>query len=264
MKSSSNEINGRRRTLAPLLGLGLALTAGSAMAEIDAEAQRVVRSMADYLGGLSALSVQADVDNEVIDLAGQKLQLTSSVELLLQRPDKLWMHRQGPFADAELTFDGKQISLLGKQLNAYLQIEAPGDIEAGIEAFRASTGLDAPGADLLFADPYPALTAAAHSAAYRGTAFVNGVECDYLTFRGDKADWQLWVQHGDTPLPMKYVITTKWMTGAPQYAVRFRNWDTQPKIAAERFIFSAPKGATKLDEISVDATGELMAEGGMQ
>jgi hypothetical protein len=77
-------------------------------------------------------------------------------------------------------------------------------------------------------------------------------------------DWQLWVQHGDTPLPMKYVITTKWLTGAPQYAVRFRNWDTAPEVSAEQFAFSAPEGARELDEISVDAAGELMANGGKQ
>ncbi len=264
MNSSNEKTIGSRCALAPLIGLGLALAAGSATAEIDPEAQRVVRAMADYLGGLSALSVQADVDNEVIDLAGQKLQLTSSVELLVQRPDKLWLHRQGPFADAELSFDGKQIALLGKQLNAYALIEAPGDIDTAIETVRNDIGLDAPGADLLFADPFPALTAKANIGSYRGTAFVNGVECDYLTFRGDKVDWQLWVQHGDTPLPMKYVITTKWLTGAPQYAVRFRNWDTGPEIAAEQFVFSAPEGSRKLDGISVDATGELMAEGGEQ
>ncbi len=55
---------------------------------------------------------------------------------------------------------------------------------------------------------------------------------------------------------MKYIITTKWLTGAPQHSVRFREWNTKPKIEADRFTFTAPKGATKLEVISVDEMGE--------
>ena len=85
--SNDRETVGNRRALAGLAGLGLVLAAGPAAADIEPEAARLVRAMADYMGGLSAFSVEADVDNEVIDLAGQKLQLTSSAELLLQRPE---------------------------------------------------------------------------------------------------------------------------------------------------------------------------------
>ena len=70
-------------------------------------------------------------------------------------------------------------------------------------------------------------------------------------------DWQIWVKAGDEPLPMKYVITTKWMTGAPQYSVQLSNWNTKPVIASSRFKFVAPKGADKLEALPVDETGEI-------
>jgi len=73
-------------------------------------------------------------------------------------------------------------------------------------------------------------------------------------------DWQIWIQTGDTPLPMKYVITSKWLTGAPQYTASFRNWNTNPKIDASQFEFTAPKGAQKLDSIAVNEAGQLMIE----
>ncbi len=58
------------------------------------------------------------------------------------------------------------------------------------------------------------------SSGYYGTAYVGGIECHYLSFRSTKVDLQLWVKVGDEPLPMKYVITSKWITGAPQYSVQ--------------------------------------------
>ena len=70
----------------------------------------------------------------------------------------------------------------------------------------------------------------------------------------------MWVKAGDEPLPMKYVITSKWLTGAPQYTARFHNWNTKPEIDASQFEFKAPEGARKLDSISVNEAGQLMIE----
>lgn len=246
------------------IGLGLASVPVLADGSIDPDASSILRAMADHLGGLPAFSAQADVDNEVIDLQGQKLQLSSSVNLVVQRPGNLYVHRHGPFADVEFFFDGKTMSVYGRELNVYAQFPALGAIKDGVEEMRIETGLDAPGADLLFADPYQALTEDAISGTYRGTAFVNGVECDYLTFRGNRADWQLWVTHGERPLPMKYVITTKWLTGAPQYSVRFRNWNTEPSIAETQFAFAPPEGARSVETLSAGKAGELKRGGDAQ
>jgi len=60
---------------------------------------------------------------------------------------------------------------------------------------------------------------------------------------------------------MKYIITTKWVAGAPQYSVRFRDWNKKPRIEAKRFEFSATGGARKLETIEVNEMGELMIKG---
>jgi hypothetical protein len=46
---------------------------------------------------------------------------------------------------------------------------------------------------------------------------------------------------------MKYVVTTKWVTGAPQYEIRLRDWDTNPEIEAGEFSFSVPEDVKNLD-----------------
>lgn len=242
--------------------LCLALAAGQVTAAegIDPEVDKVLRSMSAYLGGLPSFSVNADIGTEIIDLEGQKIQLSSSSAITIQRPNKLHVRRQGALVDAEMIVDGKTLTIYGKERNLYFQTENPGNIDEVIDAIRTGIGLDAPAADLMYADPYPTLASGVNSSTYLGTAFVNGVESHHLAFRQDKVDWQLWVKAGDQPLPMKYIVTTKWMTGAPQYSVRFQDWNTKPQIEADQFAFSAPEGAKRLTAIAVDHVGEPIIE----
>jgi hypothetical protein len=258
--------NIRRLILAGAVALIVNFLAIPAMSadSIDPEADKILKSMSDYLGGLSAFSMNADIDNEIVDLAGQKLQLSSGSTIIIERPGKLYMHRQGAYADVEIIFNGKVLTIHGKNKNAYLQTKSTGSVDNAFKTLENEIGLDAPGADLLLANPYPSLSDGIMSSAYLGTAYVNGIECHYLTFRAAQVDWQLWVQTGETPLPMKYVITTKWVTGAPQYSIRFRDWNTKPQIEADQFVFTVPEGAKKLDTLPVNEVGELMIKGGQK
>lgn len=224
---------------------------------IDPDADRILQSMSSYLGGTKAFSMNADVDFEIVGLNGQKLQLSSFIKFVMERPAKFHLTRKAMVADAELIFDGKTLTLHGKNLNFYAQVQVPGTTDDAIRAFELETGLAAPGADLMFADPYAVLSTGVVSGVYVGTAYVNGVECHHLAFREAKTDWQLWVKAGDEPLPMKYVITSKWVTGAPQFEIRYRDWNTSPKIKGEEFVFSAPEGATKLESMPENEMGEL-------
>ncbi len=224
---------------------------------MDPEAGKILRSMSVFMGNLSSFSAKADIDKEIIDLEGQKLQFSSSADIILKRPGNLYINRQGAIADVELIFDGKLLTIYGRNLNVYYQMDSPGTTDTAIENLHHAIGLDTPGADLLNTDAFTRLSEGVVSSAYLGTAYVNGVECHYLTFREAQVDWQLWINAEGDPLPMKYIITTKWMTGAPQYAIRFHEWNTAPKIKPGQFDFKVPKGAKKLEAVHVGENGEL-------
>jgi hypothetical protein len=214
--------------------------------------------MSSYLAGIKAFSMNADISFEVVTKQGEKLALCSSATIVVQRPAQLWMHRKGRVADAEVIFDGKTLTLYGKKRNVYYQTDvAAGTIDDAIRAYEQQTGIPAPGADLLFSDPYAILSSGIESSAYYGMAYVGGIECHHLAFREDKVDWQLWVQTGDRPLPMKYVITTPWQTGSPSYELALRDWNTNPQIPDGQFTFSPPDGATKLDTIPTSEADEF-------
>jgi hypothetical protein len=217
--------------------------------------------MTSYLADLKTFTADYDVDNEVVDRAGQKLQYSASGAIAVERPGKLHITRRGAFVDGELIFDGKTISLYGKDANIYAQISSPGPtIEEAIEEVRVATGIDAAGADLILADAYTSLTADVERGVDVGIGYVGGVECDHLAFRGPSVDWQIWIQTGEKPLPMKYVITTKWVTGAPQYTIRFQNWNVDPQLETKTFEFSPAAGAKKIEQVQADEIGELTEE----
>ncbi len=244
-------------TIAGAFSMAIGLTATPTYAQpIEPEADKILHAMANYVAGLKTFTADYDVDDEVVTTEGEKLQYSASGSIALERPGKLRVSRKDSFVDAELTFDGKTISILSKKLNVYGQLESPGPtIDEAIEEVRSATGFDASGGDLLAADPYAVLTEDVTQGDHVGTGLIGGFECDHLAFRNPRVDWQIWVQKGDEPLPLKYVITTKWVTGAPQYTLRLRNWNVKPQIDPAMFKFTAPAGATKRDGIHADEIG---------
>lgn len=166
----------------------------------------------------------------------------------------------GPFSQSEVVFDGTTISLRDTMRNIYAQLPSPGHtVDDATEELRAATGLDAPGADFLANDPYRLLMDGVTEGVLVGSGFVGGVECDHLAFRTDLVDWQIWINKSGRPLPLKYVITTKWTTGAPQYTLRLNNWSAAA-VDAALFTFAVPKDGTRVDRVQADATGDVSVE----
>jgi hypothetical protein len=226
-------------TLAAALSL-----AQTASAEDDAV--RVLQAMSNYVASQKTISATFDSDVEVITPDLQKIQFTSSGQVLLSRPDKIRATRIGGYTDVELVFDGKTLSFLGKHRNAYAQLEAPGTVDQLIDVLQNKYGAVMPGADLLLSKSYDELTADVTAAMHIGQGVVDGVECEHLAFRAHETDWQIWIEVGARPIPRKYVITSKTMAGAPQYTLRIKDWKTDVAAGADAFAFNPPSGATKI------------------
>lgn len=239
-----------------VLVVSLPASAQPAMSE---DAEMLLRSMSDYLGGLSSFSMDYEADLEFLTGEGQKLQSISTGSILVRRPDGAHITRSGPFLDSELFYDGSAISLVSRNINSYFQMDAPSHLDLAIEEFRIETGFTAAGADLLMENAFDVLAEGVTSGEHVGAAVIDGILCYHLAFRGKVADWQIWIRGDDQPVPMKYVITTKWMTGAPQYSVRLRNWNVDPRVDDGMFEFKAPAGATRLESLAVDELGEIAA-----
>jgi hypothetical protein len=250
--------------------VGLVLAAVSASVHPsnadETNARELVKAMSDYLGAQEKLSFSFDSSVAAITGDLQKVEFASSGTVSLSRPDKIRVTRTGGFADVEMVFDGKQLSILGKNIDRYMQVEAPGTVDQLFDFLRANLGVEAPGADLLLANVDDALMEAVVDVKDLGSGVINGVECNHLAFRTRSVDWQIWITMGDEPRPCRYVVTSKLVALAPEYRVDVRDWKTGTAVAADDFGFN-PGAATKGDTAELRSLDELhypAAEGGAQ
>jgi hypothetical protein len=230
-------------TTATLLIFTISLTA-SAQAQ---DAGKILRAMSDYVTSQKTLSLTFDSSIEVITSELQKIQFTSSGEVWLARPDKIRATRTGGYADVELVFDGKTVTLLGKNINAFAQAEIPGSVDQLIDWLRDQFNMAMPGADLLSSEVYDHLMAEVIDAKHIGQGVIDGVDCEHLAFRTVDVDWQLWIEAGPRPIPRMYVISNKAVTGAPQYTLRIKEWRAEIPTATDSFVFKPPAEAQKVE-----------------
>ena len=118
----------------------------------EAQAKSLLKAMSDYLAAQKTISFDYDTNLELVTNQQQKIGLASSGTLTFERPDKLHATRTGGFANLEMVFDGKSLSLLGKNANVYAQIEAPGTIDHLVDELRDKYHRPVPAADLLMSD----------------------------------------------------------------------------------------------------------------
>jgi hypothetical protein len=88
-----------------------------------------------------------------------------------------------------------------------------------------------------------------------GTRDVDGTECYHLVFKGDAVDWQIWIETGDRPLPHKIVITYRDAPGVPTYRAKIGDWNLDPDLAKDRFVFAPPADADKVDILPIADEG---------
>lgn len=216
---------------------------------------KILKAMADYLGGQKTLSASFESDIEIITPELQKIQFVSSGQIKLSRPDKLRVSRTGGYSDIDLVYDGKTLALYGNDAKSYVQAEAPGTVDEMVAGMQARSGLGMPGTDLILSNAFDELMATTIEGKHIGQGVIDGVECEHLAFRTPDTDWQIWIEPGAKPVPHKYVITSKTLAGAPQYTLRIKDWKTDAFADADTFVFKAPAGATKIDLNAVAMAG---------
>ena len=188
-----------RATLGAATAAVILLAATSAVRADDSA--NILKSMTDYLGTQKSLSASFDSDIEIITPELQKIQFASSGQMKLSRPDKLRVRRTGGYADVELVYDGKTISVYGNNAKSYVQADLPGTVDQMIDAIQARSGVGLPGTDLLFSDAFDVMMASVLDGEHIGLGVVDGVECEHLAFRGPDTDWQIWIDRSEARAP---------------------------------------------------------------
>jgi hypothetical protein len=247
------------RRIVPVIALAILTLAGSPQrnyaqpAGLDPQAEKLLRRMSDYLASRQQFSLKAESMLEAVLRSGQKIQFDSPATLEVSRPNKLRAHRKGDIINQEFFYDGKTLTLYNPKENLYASTAAPPTIDEMLDFAREKLDVIAPASELLYKNAADRMLKESSSGFVVGPSVIGGVKCTHLAFRGSELDWQIWIEDGDKPLPRKFILTSKKVTGEPGFTVLVKSWDVTPKLTDKEFSFAPPKGAKKIEFLQLTA-----------
>lgn len=177
-----------RFSLMSAAALALAAFTPSTANADEGFAKDSLKKMSEYLASQQVISFEYDSSLEVVTKDDQRLGFASSGTLTLSRPDRVRATRQGGFVNVEMMFDGKTLTLLGKNANIYTQVEEPGTVDRLIDELRHKYGRPLPAADLLLSNSYEELMSEVKDVKDLGSGVIGGVECNSFAFRTEEVD----------------------------------------------------------------------------
>ena len=214
---------------------------------VDTRADEVLREMSAFLGSLDQFTFHTENSTDEVLDSGQLIQLSQGVDLAIRRPDRFWASAQGDIVTQQFFYDGKSVTLFNSEENVYATIDAPATIDAALDYTVKAFELKAPLTALLVSDMYSRVSPSIATGMYLGLHRVQGTSCHHLAFTSRDVDWQIWIDAGDKPWPLKVIITSKRVAGAPQFTALLSDWTTSGKLKDSKFKFNAPKSAHKIE-----------------
>ena len=81
---------------------------------------------------------------------------------------------------------------------------------------------------------------------------VGGVTTTHLAFAKPNLEWEIWIG-ADDHLPRRLDVTYTDVDGRPTGSVTFSEWKLNPTIAPDRFVFTPPEGAKRIEFSKLEA-----------
>jgi len=213
---------------------------------IDPAAIAAVERMEDYLKTLTAYAVHAETTTDEVLIAGPKVQYGGETNVTVRLPDRLHASfSREDMEEQQFFYDGSTLTIWLKDRSSWASAPVPATVGEMIALVREKYALSMPLDDLVRDAVRKELLKSVKAGIVIGTGRVGGVECDHLGFHQDDADWQLWIESGDKPLPRKLVITTLSETSQPQYTAVL-TWDLAPRVDDAQFTFTPPAAAQRI------------------
>jgi hypothetical protein len=265
MITPKEELSMNRKTAINLL-LSAGLVAGSGMtlaAESETDMQKqaaaekalaitALENMSEYLRSLDKFTVHAQVNIDEVLANGQKVQLIKSVEVTADPPSNLMVKSSTKYSERDFYFDGKTFTLYTPKLGVYASFDTSATIGEVVAKAADEYGVEMPLADLFYWGTESDDASAIDEAMIVGVGKIDGVSCNHFAFRQKEIDWQICIQRGDTPLPLKLVITSKEEAAQPQH-VSVMKWDTAPSLTGQSYTFMPHDGDSKINFGKVDS-----------
>jgi hypothetical protein len=220
--------------------------ASGAASVVAPAAERLLKELGAYIGSAEAFVFHADVSFDHVLPSGQKLQFSAVEEVVLERPNGLYVEWNGDLGARRFWYDGKSVTLYDPATPFYAGAAAPATIDAMLNELVPKLDFVPPLSDFLYRNPYATVRGNIQYGFDLGPNDVNGQTCRTLAFVGKDIDWQIWIANGPQPTPCKLVITYKNEPSQPQFTAVFGDWDFAPRIDKAVFTPELPPGTQKI------------------
>lgn len=222
-----------------------------ASTERDPDAIKALEDMGRYLRTLNAFQIRSQTTRDEVLVDGENIEFGGVVDMIVARPNRLRADITSDKQQRLYFDDGKTFSMWARRSNYYATVPAPATLRELADTLADRYNLELPVADLFYWGD-TRNTEQIRGAIDIGASQIDGVTCEHYAFRQDGADWQVWIQQGDYPLPRKLVITTTTDPARPKFT-SVMTWNLAPSFNDAAFTFVPPKDAKRITLIQAPA-----------
>ena len=202
---------------------------------IDSRTDKLLKAMGNYLKSSEQFSFHANITFDDLTPSRQKIQYSSSSDIAVHRPNRVYAEKQSDLGGKRFWYDGKNMTLMDTKLSVYATEQVPADIDSAMDHLMEKYGFSPPLVDFVYSDPYHILIENVESGFYVGLHSVSGIRCHHLAFSQKDIDWQIWIEDGKLMVPRKFLITYKTLPGSPQYSAVLSEWDLEAHLPDAMF-----------------------------
>lgn len=206
-----------------------------------------LKQMSEYLASAKALTYRSKNSLELPENTGQFLTYFAETDVALQRPNKLRVIVTGDVPNYQVYFDGSKITAFDPQRNIHAVSEQLRSIDEVLDYVITKTEMYLPSANLMYSDPYAALTKDLTQATVVGPTMVNGKPCEHFAYKSPGTDWEIWIESGKNPLPRRLTAIYKEANYLPRYMIEYSDWNLRPKLKKDLFGFNIPANSQQVD-----------------
>jgi hypothetical protein len=240
--------------LAGLLTLFL-FSAGSATADDNADARKLLRQMTEKLADSDNFTVTLQVNYDAVQASGQHIEFAEIRKVMVKRPDHIMIDtRQSDGDVGGLRHDGTTLTRFNKSENVYSRVDFAGGIDDALRYSIGTLGARIPLARLLVKTLPDELEKLSLEVDFVETNVLSEPATDHIAARGRSVDYQFWIS--DDHVLRRMTLTYLNVPGQPQIRTNFLNWDFSPSIKEKDFVFKPERRMEKVPSLTPIATPE--------
>lgn len=216
-------------------------------ANMEPRAQEALMKMSQSLAGAPSLNFCAKTTMDQWATPDQMVQVERNSRIHFVRPDRVLIETSKGKDTWTLCHCGSTLTLMDLTTKRYASSPSPHGVEAVFDELADKYGAIVPMAELLFPDPYKAMTENIQQGVYVGEHEIAGVPCTHLLFVQEDVDWQIWIASGERSVPRKIIIDYKHLPGRPRFTAMLSDWNFASPADQKLFQPSPPQDAKKVD-----------------